>query len=122
FQVLAEVHTGGDVGVGIGAGVRLVTDDGLNYPLGVGSTVVGRGDQASVRLADAGASRQHARLEYDGQQVVLHDLGSANGSMVNGRRVTAVPLNPGDVILIGTTRLTFRTDGAPEATKLHRPV
>jgi hypothetical protein len=121
FKVTADVHTGGDVG-GAGSGVRLVTEDGRNYPLGIGATVIGRGDQATVRLADAGASRQHARLDYDGRQVVLTDLGSANGSTVNGRRVTAAGLNPGDVIQIGATRLVFRTDGAPEATRLQRPV
>ena len=121
FRVTADVHTGGDAGSSAGSGVRLLTDDGRNYSLGVGPTVIGRGEQASVRLADAGASRQHARLDYDGRQVVLTDLGSANGSMVNGRRVTTVPLNPGDVIQIGRTRLTFRTDGAPEPTRVHRP-
>lgn len=111
FRVIAQVHTGGNAGGGSGSGVRLRTDDGRNYPLRVGSTVIGRGDQASIRLADVGASRQHARLDYDGRQVALTDLGSANGTMVNGRRVSAVALNPGDEILIGTTRLTFRTDG-----------
>src|SRR6185503_14464518 len=100
---------------GVGSGVRLLTDDGRNYPLGVGSTIIGRGDQAAVRLADVGASRQHARLDYDGRRVVLVDLGSANGSMVNGQRVSTVALNPGDQILIGSTRLTFRTDGVAEA-------
>ena len=43
--------------------------------------------------------------------VVLTDLGSTNGSMVNGQRISAVALNPGDMIQIGTTTLTFRVDG-----------
>ncbi len=119
FRIQADVHTGGDAGHGIGAGVRLLTDDGRNYPLSVGPTVIGRGDQASVRIADVNASRQHARLDYDGQRVTLTDLGSANGSLVNGRRVTEVALNPGDVIQIGSTRLTFRTDGAAEPTRIN---
>jgi hypothetical protein len=121
FRVLAQVHTGGDATSGTASGVRLSTDDGRNYPLGVGSTVIGRGDQASFRLADVGASRQHARLDYDGRQVVLTDLGSANGTMVNGHRISTATLNPGDEILIGTTRLTFRTDGVAEHTRLHSP-
>jgi hypothetical protein len=122
FQVRAEVHTGGDPSGGAGSGVRLHTDDGRNYPLGVGSTVIGRGEQASCRLPDIGASRQHARLDYDGRQVVLTDLGSANGTLVNGQRVSTVTLNHGDQILIGTTRLSFRTDGVAEHTRLHQPV
>ncbi len=94
-----------------GRGVRLVANDGRSYPLSIGSTVIGRGDQANLRLPDVGISRRHARLDYDGAQVVLTDLGSTNGSMVNGQRISAVALNPGDMIQIGTTTLTFRVDG-----------
>jgi Protein of unknown function (DUF3662)/Inner membrane component of T3SS, cytoplasmic domain len=91
--------------------VRLVANDGRTYPLSIGSTVIGRGDQANLRLPDVGISRRHARLDYDGAQVVLTDLGSTNGTMVNGQRVSAVALNPGDMIQLGTTTLTFRVDG-----------
>jgi hypothetical protein len=108
FRVIAQVYTGGQTGPGDGSGVRLVTEDGQNFPLARGATIIGRGEQASLRLADVGASRQHARVEFDGNLAVLTDLGSANGSLVNGRRVDTVTLNPGDEILIGTTRLSFR--------------
>jgi hypothetical protein len=91
--------------------VRLVSGDGRSYPLSIGSTVIGRGDQANLRLPDVGISRRHARLDFDGAQVVLTDLGSTNGTMVNGQRVSAVALNPGDMIQLGTTTLTFRVDG-----------
>jgi hypothetical protein len=138
FRVTAEVYTGGDVapvqqqpyeappqypaydqGGGYGAppgppggrNVRLVSGDGRTYPLQMGSTVIGRGDQATLRLPDVGISRRHARLDFDGAQVVLTDLGSTNGTMVNGQRVSAVALNPGDMIQLGTTTLTFRVDG-----------
>jgi hypothetical protein len=138
FRVTAEVYTGGDVapisgggygqppygydqqqqgyGGGQGGGhgartVRLVATDGRSYPLSIGSTVIGRGDQANLRLPDVGISRRHARLDYDGAQVVLTDLGSTNGTTVNGQRVSAVALNPGDMIQLGTTTLTFRADG-----------
>ncbi|HYN94897.1 MAG TPA: DUF3662 and FHA domain-containing protein [Pilimelia sp.] len=139
FRVTAEVYTGGDVapvqqpaydappgyppqqhydqggGYGPPAGgartVRLVSGDGRTYPLQIGSTVIGRGDQANLRLPDVGISRRHARLDFDGGQVVLTDLGSTNGTMVNGQRVSAVALNPGDMIQLGTTTLTFRVDG-----------
>ena len=122
FRVAAQVHTGGHAGDRNSTGVRLLAADGTSYPLGVGSTVIGRGEQASVRLADVGASRQHVKLDYDGRQVVLTDLGSANGTLVNGRRVASAALAPGDEIVIGTTRLTFRTDGVAEATRLQAPV
>jgi hypothetical protein len=107
-------HPGGAPPMGMGGGqrnARLVSGDGRTYPLAIGSTVIGRGDQATLRLPDVGISRRHARIDYDGTQVVLTDLGSTNGSMVNGQRVSAVALNPGDMIQIGTTTLTFRVDG-----------
>jgi hypothetical protein len=139
FRVTAEVYTGGDVAPppaydaqqqyppqydqggyppqggpmpgGPARNVRLVSGDGRSYPLSIGSTVIGRGDQANLRLPDVGISRRHARLDFDGAQVVLTDLGSTNGTMVNGQRVSAVALNPGDMIQLGTTTLTFRVDG-----------
>ena len=91
--------------------VRLVSGDGRSYPLQMGSTIIGRGDQANLRLPDVGISRRHCRIDFDGGQVVLTDLGSTNGTMVNGQRVSAVALSPGDTIQIGTTTLTFRVDG-----------
>ncbi len=95
-----------------GRGVRLVGNDGRQYPLAPGSsTIIGRGEQAQLRLADVGISRRHARLDFDGNQVVLTDLGSTNGTTVNGQRISAVALNQGDVIQLGTTSLTFRVDG-----------
>lgn len=94
-----------------GRNVRLVSGDGRTYPLAIGQTVIGRGDQANMRLPDVGISRRHARLDFDGAQVVLTDLGSTNGTMVNGQRVSSVALNPGDMIQLGTTTLTFRVDG-----------
>ena len=141
FRVTAEVYTGGDVapvpaydagpqyppygqgpyqgpggpgGPGPGGptrAARLVSNDGHSYSLAIGSTVIGRGEAANVRLADVGISRRHARVDFDGSQVVLTDLGSTNGTMVNGQRVSAVALNPGDVVQLGTTTLTFRADG-----------
>jgi hypothetical protein len=135
FRVTAEVYTGGEVapvqqpaydaapayspydqqqGGGYqphGGHNGRISGDGRSYPLQMGSTVIGRGDQANLRLPDVGISRRHARLDYDGSQVVLTDLGSTNGTMVNGQRVSAVALNPGDMIQLGTTTLTFRVDG-----------
>ncbi len=98
-------------GGGPACNARLVSSDGRTYPLSIGSTVIGRGDQANLRLPDVGISRRHARIDFDGAQVVLTDLGSTNGTSVNGQRVSAVALNPGDMIQLGTTTLTFRVDG-----------
>jgi hypothetical protein len=96
----------------VGGGTpRLVGPDGRQYSIAMGSTVVGRGEAAQVRIADVGISRQHARVDFDGSRVVITDLGSTNGTAVNGSRVNAAALQPGDTVQIGTTTLTFRLDG-----------
>jgi hypothetical protein len=98
-------------GAPAGGRPRFVGPDGRPYPLTIGSTVIGRGEAAQVRIADVGISRQHARVDFDGSRVVITDLGSTNGTAVNGSRVNAAALQPGDVVQIGTTTLTFRLDG-----------
>lgn len=90
---------------------RMVSNDGRQFALAIGSTIIGRGEQAQLRLADVGISRRHARLDFDGTRVVLTDLGSTNGTVVNGQRISAVALRPGDVVQFGTTSLTFHVDG-----------
>jgi hypothetical protein len=90
---------------------RLVGPDNQQFVLPVGATVLGRGEQAQIRLADAGISRQHARVDYDGARLMITDLGSTNGTAVNGARVNSVTLQSGDIIQIGTTTLTLRLDG-----------
>ena len=73
-------------------------------------TRIGRATDAEVRLADSGVSRQHAEIRLTGGGAMLVDLGSTNGTMVNGRRVGQVELADGDRITIGTSVLTFEQD------------
>ena len=80
-------------------------------PLTRASTVLGRGNEADVRLPDTGVSRRHAELQLEGHSVRIADLGSTNGTRVNGRRVDEALLEDGDAVDIGATRLTFRSSG-----------
>ena len=74
--------------------------------------IIGRGD-ADVPLDDPRASRRHASLEvYGAALLLLKDLGSTNGTFVNGRRVTACELSDGDEIRLGDTTLVA-TIGVP---------
>jgi FhaA, N-terminal domain/FHA domain len=70
-------------------------------------TVIGRSSEADVRLDDANASRRHAELRRIGDGYSLVDLGSTNGTEVNGQRIQETALMNGDVISVGTTRITF---------------
>lgn len=67
-------------------------------------TVMGRSPDADFLLDDPYASEFHLRLAMRDGQVVLHDLGSTNGTYVNGRRVTVpTPLSRGDAVQVGKT-------------------
>src|SRR4029079_4641014 len=73
-----------------------------------GETVLGRGHKCGLRFDEEGISRKHARLLVDSGRVEREDLGSANGTLVNGTQITRVPLSDGDKIQIGfTTVLKF---------------
>jgi len=73
-------------------------------------TVIGRGSTADLRLDDTGVSRQHAEVRREGDDVVLVDLGSTNGTSVNGRHVERVRLTPGDRIELGHCVLVYERD------------
>jgi hypothetical protein len=80
---------------------------GMEYDVGEGA-VMGRGDQAEIRLEDPFASSRHARLVRQGGIVVLEDLGSTNGTYLNEELVTGPqPLHPGDRLRIGDSEFTF---------------
>jgi hypothetical protein len=66
---------------------------------------IGRGSTSDLVLDDAFVSGRHASVEYEREGLVLSDLGSTNGTFVNGRRVTRATVRPGDELTIGTSRL-----------------
>jgi Protein of unknown function (DUF3662)/FHA domain len=74
-----------------------------------GATRVGRGEESQIVLVDPSVSRAHAIVEVDGAQPVVRDLGSTNGTFVNGRRVSVEALRDGDELLFGNTRMRFES-------------
>jgi Zn-dependent protease with chaperone function len=72
------------------------------------SLLVGRSPSADLRLHDRSVSRRHFELRSEAGGYVLRDLGSSNGTFVNGRRVQSARLNDGDVIRAGFTELEFQ--------------
>jgi general secretion pathway protein A len=84
--------------------------------------LIGRGDEADVRIDSVFVSRYHALILRDGKQDVLLDLGSTNGLLVNGRRIVRRALRDRDLIQIGPTRATyFSTLAAAAATNQPDP-
>jgi len=90
-----------------GSIVRLA--DGVSTALAKPSVTIGRLPECDVVVDDAGASRQHARIRRTEGGFVLTDLGSTNGTMVNGEPIQEHVLEHGDRITIGETELEFRS-------------
>lgn len=78
---------------------------GLAFVLGEGTTTVGRSEEADIFLGDVTVSRDHARFVADETGLRFEDLGSTNGTYVNGERADAAHLEPGDEIIIGKFHL-----------------
>ena len=73
---------------------------------------IGRAPECELVLRDSRVSRRHARLAPRDGVLVLTDLGSTNGTRVNGHRVSEVVLGAGDRILVGETTLTIERANA----------
>lgn len=91
---------------GTGAG-SLVLRDGSRMVLGDRAVGIGRLVECDVVLDDPNASRRHAEVRADGDGYVLVDLGSTNGTTVNGQPIDHRRLVDGDVITIGGHHLRF---------------
>jgi hypothetical protein len=90
------------------ATLSLDDGSGRTYDLTQGTHVIGRGQDSAFRLPDTGVSRRHLEISWDGQTATLSDLGSTNGTTVNGNPVQTWQLNDGDVIRVGHSSLVFR--------------
>ena len=80
---------------------------GRDHALGAGECVVGRDASVTFVLEDNLASRRHFRVVAEAGSWYLEDLGSTNGTLVNGQRAQRQKLQDGDTIRAGNTRLTF---------------
>ena len=85
-------------------------ETGATYELQTPVTLLGRGTDCDLRLVDPGVSRHHAELRVEDEQVVLVDLGSTNGTFVNGQPVRRIALTDGTNVTLGRTTLVFRQD------------
>jgi hypothetical protein len=92
-------------------GVAYLLVGGQTVPVGTAGAVLGRSRDCDVVLDDPNVSRHHAEVRPSGGSWIVNDLGSTNGIKVNGRRVRGPEsLKRGDVIEIGTSRITFELE------------
>lgn len=87
-------------------------ENSIDHELPVGKTIIGRGADCDIRLMSSSVSRKHAMLELSGHDLVFSDLGSSNGSFVNGISVnTPVTVRNGDELLLGELHFTINQVG-----------
>ncbi len=94
--------------------------NGRRRPVNPPGVVLGRGTDADIQINDPGVSRRHAEIRLmpegpGGVRVVLVDLGSTNGTLVNGRRAAEADLVDGSTVRIGNTTMTLRLADEPIA-------
>ncbi|MFM1984334.1 MAG: hypothetical protein RL723_769 [Actinomycetota bacterium] len=78
------------------------------FVLKVGQTTIGRDASADIQIADNGLSRQHFAIIWDGKNAAAKDLGSTNGTRVNGRTITEVAIGADTQLQAGSNTFTFR--------------
>ena len=99
----------------------IVTIAGRKHRLRRGKTVVGRGSEADITISDNGASRKHLTISWDGHQLSADDLGSTNGSKLNGQRFQQARLDEDSIIQIGHTQLIIGFEPEEMETLPFRP-
>ncbi len=116
-QPVSDVPQGGRGGV-FGGHPRLLVTTAVEgsdttqrtYEINTPVTLLGRGTDCDLRLVDPGVSRHHAEIRVEGPEIALVDLGSTNGSFVNGQPIRRVTLVDGSRVTMGRTTLVFRRD------------
>ncbi len=83
------------------------------FPLPASVTVIGRQQQCDLCIPLMVISRKHCEINADGGVLRVRDLGSRNGTLVNGKKVADAVLNPGDTFQIGPLAFGVQLDGVP---------
>ncbi|GAA1655142.1 FhaA domain-containing protein [Georgenia ruanii] len=94
----------------------IVDIDGQRYLLTGPVTVIGRGSEADIVVDDSGVSRRHLEIRVTPGGIIATDLGSTNGTYVEGHRIDAATLVDGNTITIGRTRIMFWTGAEDDDT------
>jgi hypothetical protein len=106
--VETEAASAEDLGVEPEPEPATVTVNGRAHELNKPSVVIGRSKDSDIRVSDPNVSRQHAEIRQDGSAYWIVDLGSTNGTSVNGRVSKRAKLDNEDRITLGSTELVFK--------------
>src|SRR5262245_42715966 len=102
---------------------RLTSSDGTHsFELRDGAVlVVGRAPASDIPVIDPTISRRHAEVQYDGVAVHVRDLGSSNGTFVNGTRIDAATVSTGDLVTFGKVAFRLQQITPPVSTPAASP-
>jgi pSer/pThr/pTyr-binding forkhead associated (FHA) protein len=87
------------------------------FPISIPKTILGRRQDCQLRIPTKDVSRHHCALLTDGTKLTVKDLGSSNGTFVNGKRVAASELKAGDRLRLGPVTFVVQVDGKPAEIK-----
>lgn len=85
-----------------------------DFPLTARVTRIGRSEECALRIPLPEVSRRHSEIVVSDRRVLVRDLGSANGTYVNNKRIVEKVLEPGDHLIIGPVVFTVQIDGQPK--------
>ena len=101
-------HEDSSVAISIKLGSGTTPKTNLGSVVAATDVIIGKASDADFILTDVLVSRKHARLIKSDSQFILEDLGSTNGTYLNGKLIRTAPVREGDVITLGNTDLTIR--------------
>jgi predicted component of type VI protein secretion system len=88
---------------------------GRSYELKVDKTTIGRLDDNSFQIQEQSISSHHCEVLLKGNDVVVKDLNSTNGTYINGEKVSEKPLKPGQILRLGQVEIRLEADGTAPA-------
>ncbi|HMP90109.1 MAG TPA: FHA domain-containing protein [Kiritimatiellia bacterium] len=94
--------------IGMSADVK-----GQTHEISSGGLSIGRISENTVTINNASVSGHHCEIKQDGESFILRDLGSTNGTRVNGKEITETSLKPKDLIQVGSVEFLFNSEDIP---------
>jgi len=101
--------------------VKILGEYSVEHFLEADEISIGRRKENMIAIAEGSVSGLHARITRSGGRFVFEDLGSTNGSYLNGKQVKSTPLDTNDVLVLGTVECVFIGDPVQRPASLPKP-
>src|SRR3954469_10894850 len=89
---------------------------GRSHELKIEKTTIGRLEDNAFQIAEQSVSSHHCEVLLKGNDVVVKDLNSTNGTYINGEKISEKPLKPGQILRVGSVEVRLEGDGGAAAT------